>query len=585
MALPGVRLNRLNQQLGRQPSSNANRMIYLGCSTSGTVNGLTFYGNSTALQAALDAGELVEEAAYTLSVAGGPVGVMTLPPTTRGGLSSVTKVGTGAGTLAVSGAPHKQISIACTTGGTLGTAKFTFQLDSGVASQPVTSAAGWSSSGYLVPGTYCTVVFTAGAYATDDTYAISTLGAVTHPSGTGPAVPTFAASPIDWYRPVVVITKAGALGTAQFTYSLDGNDENTSGAIVTTGGGTYALPGTGIVLTFTGSQTVDDRFSFTSAGPAANNSDLQAALSALQTTYLSAGESMVTVLGNLADASAWVTQCSTLATSGSALFQQGVFVRFFNGAPQLGTITGDGSGGVTVNATSSDAALQAARLSVNTAYVAACAGDEDVTSALSGLSFRRNNSWSSSARAAAVSASQSIGAVADGAVTGVTELYRDETVTPGLDAVGFITMRTYPGDVSSGTGLTGYYITNGHTMDSVVSDYYPLTNARVIDAACRIAKAAALPFVNSKIPTTTRDGNVGVITERKAQQIENIVEAKLLTGLVNVQPQEAVAVSVQIDRTHNILADSTLIMTVGVQPFGYAEEIYINIGLVPQATA
>lgn len=582
MALPGVRLNLLNGQLGRQAAGNGNNIIYVGCSTSGTVNSLTYYGNTTAMRSALDAGELVEQGAYELAVAGGPVGLMTLNPSVQGGLSSVTHTGAGTGTLAVSAAPHKQILITCTTGGTLGTAKFTFTLGTGSASQPVTSAAGWSSTGYRVLGTYCTVVFTAGTYATDDTYLISTLGVVTHPTGTGPAVPTFSASPIDWYRPTITITTSGALATAQFTYSLDGTASNASGAIVTTAGGTYALPNTGIVLTFSGAQTVDDTFAFTSAGPTYSNSELQDGLTALETTYLSSGESMVGVVGNLASTAAWVTQCGTLATAGAALFNLGVFVRFFNGIPQVGTITGN-SGSVTVNSASTDSAIQTARLSVSTPYVAACAGDEDLTSAISGLSFRRNNAWSSSVRAAAVDPAENIGAVADGAVPGVTYLYRDETVTPGLDAVGFITMRTFPGDVSSGTGLTGYYITNGHTMDSVVSDYYPLTNARVVDAACRIAKAAALPFVNAKIPTTTRNGQAGVITERKAQQIEGIVEAKLLTGLVNVQPQQAVGVSVQIDRTHNILADSTLYMTVGVQPFGYAEQIFVSIGLVPQA--
>jgi hypothetical protein len=173
--------------------------------------------------------------------------------------------------------------------------------------------------------------------------------------------------------------------------------------------------------------------------------------------------------------------------------------------------------------------------------------------------------------------------VADGAVAGVTYLYRNETITPALDAVGFITMRSWPGSVSSGTGRAGFYITNGHTMDTVVSDYYPLTNARVIDLGCGIAYAAALEFVNSKIPTTTRNGSVGVITERKAQQIENVVEGKLLDALVNTQPQEAVAVNVTVSRTNNVLSTKQLILTVGIQPYAYAEMVYANIGLVANA--
>lgn len=584
MALPGVSLNLLNNQLGRQPASNAHVIVLVGCSTYGDELGLTFFSDSAGLQSDQGAGEVVEAAAYNLSISGGPVGVMTLPPTNAGGLSSVSHVGTGSGTLTVSAAPHLAISIACTTGGTLGTAEFTFAVGSLPVSAPVVSEVGWASTGYRVPGTYTTLVFTTGTYVTADTYAVSVLGAVTHPTGTGPAVPTQSSSPVDWYTPNIIITTGGALGTAQFTYSLDGTTANTSAPVLTSGAGTYALPNTGIVLTFSGTLTADDEYSFSSAGPSASNSDLTDAMTELETTYLSSDYSMTCVIGNLADASAWVTQCSTLETAAEALFSSGVYVRMINGAPTPGTITASG-GATVVNTSSTDAALITARQSVSAPRVAACAGDELLTSALSGLSQRRNASWGVSGRASKVEASQNIGAVADGAVTGVTYLYRNEAVTPALDAVGFITMRSFPGSVSSGTGLPGFYITNGHTMDTVTSDYYPLTNARVIDLACRIAKAAALPFVNSKIPTTTRNGNVGVITEKKAQQIEAIVEGKLNTGLVSVQPAEAVAVSCTVNRVHNILADSALYMTVGVQPFGYAEQIFIDIGLVPDAGA
>ncbi len=584
MALPGVRLNVLNGQLGFVPDSTAQSLIYLGCSPLGAENVLGFYGSQAGLTTALDAGELAEAAAYELSVSGGPVGVMTLPPSVRGGLSAVTHEGTGAMTLAVSAAPHKAITITCTTAGALGTAAFTFQVGSGAVSSPVTSAAGWSSTGYRVPGTYTLLVFTAGSYVTvgtADTYLVSVLGVVTHPTGAGPAVPTQTSSPIDWYAPVITVTTAGALATSQFTYSLDGTEANTSGAILTTAGGTYALPNTGIVLTFTGTAVADDTYSFSAAGPTYSNAELVTALTALQTTYLSSSYSLACIIGNLASGAAWVTQCASLESSALTLFGSGLYIRFINGAPTTGTITGN-AGSVTVNSASTDSALLTSRLSVSAPHVAACAGDETLVSPLSGLSYRRNASWAASARAASVEASQNIGAVEDGAVSGVTYLYRDETVTPALDAVGFITMRSFPGSVSSGTGLTGYYITNGHTMDTVVSDYYPLTNARVIDLACTIARAAGLPFVNTKIPTTTRSGNVGVITERKAQQIENVVEGKLLNGLVNTEPQEAVNASVQVDRENNVLATAQVNMTVGVQPYAYAETVYINIGLVAQ---
>lgn len=586
MALPGVKIALLNGQLGIVPPSTANSLVYFGCSTNGAVNTLAFYGSTTALVAALGAGELLEAAAYELAVSGGPVGVMTLNPTTEGGFSAVAHSGTGTGTLSVSGAPPASIAIACTTSGTIGTAAFTFQVGSGPVSAPVVSQAAWTSTGYRVPGTYCTLVFTAGTYtstATQDTYLVSTLGAVTHPTGSGPAVPTQTSSPIDYYTPVITVTTGGALGTAQFTYSLDGTASNASGNILTSGGGTYAIPGSGIVLDFSGTLVAGDVYSFSTAGPGATNTDLTNAMTAMESTYLSAPYSMGCVLGNIASASAWGTQTATLETAGETLFGKNVFARFFNCVPTLGTVTPTGSGGVTIDTADTDSVLITERNSVAAPRVVGCAGDVLLTSALTGLSQRRNCAWAASARAASVAASENIGAVADGALTGVTYIYRDEAVTPGLDAVGYTTVRTYAGSVSSGTGLTGYYMTDGHTLDSVTSDYYALTNARVVDLACSVTVAAALPYVNAKIPTTTRNGQSGVITERKAQQIEADIDGKLNTRLVSVQPQEAVAASCSVDRQHDILADSTMDLTVGVQPFSYSKFIYVQIGLVPQA--
>jgi hypothetical protein len=144
-------------------------------------------------------------------------------------------------------------------------------------------------------------------------------------------------------------------------------------------------------------------------------------------------------------------------------------------------------------------------------------------------------------------------------------------------------MRSFPGNVSSGTGLAGYYLTDGHTMDTVVSDYYPLTNARVIDLGCTVAVASTLPLVNSKIPTKNKPGYPGCITELRARQIDAAVSADLQTALVNAQPQNAVAASATCNRFNNVLSTSQLIIAVGIQPYGYAKYIYVPIGLVTAA--
>ncbi len=574
MSLPGVSLTVANGGLSLQAPSAERGIIYVGVSTDGTANTLTFVGDSTAIADTIGLGELAESAAYDIANAGGPVGVLPVPVTIPGGKSAVAHVGPGAMTCSISFAPHVAISIACTTtGGTLGTAVFTFTVD-GTAQSPVTSAASWGTTGYLVPGTYCTVIFTTGTYVTADVYTISTLGVIAHAAGTGPAVPTISCSPIDVYTPLLTVTLGGALATSQFTYSLDGTSANTSSPIVTTSGGTYAIPSTGIVLTFSGSATAGDTYSFTVVGPGFSNADLVTALTTLTTTYLSSPYSMVCVTGNLSSTANWATQTASLQTIVNTLFNKGVYVEFFNGCPTIGTLTAS-AGSVVVDSASTDAAILTQRLTTSSRGTAATAGDMLLVSPLTGLAQRRNGSWAAATRAASVEASQSIGAVQDGPLPGVVSIYRDEFSAEALDAVGFITLRTFPGNVAAGTGLPGFYITNGWTLDTVTSDYHPLANKRVIDRGCGVAKASALPLVNSKVPTK----NGGVITERKAQSIEGTITDALLTALVNTQPQNATAVSVSVNRIHNVLSDGQLLITILIRPFAYAQFIVVSIGL------
>lgn len=587
MGLPGVIINIQNGNLNLQPASAEQTMIYLGCCTGGTPNVLTFYSDAVTLATNNGIGAALEAVAYAIDNAGGPVGLMPLAPDTQGGVSSVTHNGTGSGTVALTLAPHVTIEITCTTLGTLGTAQFTFKLGSAAASQPVTSASSWSSTGYLVPGTYCNIVFTAGSYTTSDVYTITSVGGITHTAGAGPAVPSYTASPLDDYTPVITVTTGGAVGAAQITYALDGGaytapstSPNTSAAIITSS--PYAIPNTGIVLTLGSTFVAGDTYSFSAAGPRPSGTALAAGLTALKTTYVSSSYSMAAILQGNTTGSDWVTQAGTLETAALALNQLGVFMRFFAAVPTTGSISGN-SGSITVDSTDSDSALITDRASVSAPHVPSCAGDGLMVQPISNLLLRRNAIYASAMRAAEVEASRNIGDVSIGALPGWTSLFRNEATTPALDAAGFITLRTYPGNINAGTGLPGFFITDGHTMDVSTSDYYPLANARVIDRASTITLATSLPFVNSKIPTTTRNGQSGVITLSKAGKINEILFDALNNEMVDNSPQDAVAVNAQVNLTHDILSDGNLIIAVNVQPFAYSRTITVNLGLTVAA--
>ncbi len=583
MTIPNVVVNVLDGNLGVQPGSNERVVLIMGPCTLGTANVLGTAGDSTTISSGYGYGQLVEAASYVLEVGGGPVMLMPMAFSNGGGKSAVTHVGTGAMTCTVSIAPHVSITITCTTSGTIGTAAFTFQLGAGAVSAPVVSAAGWTSTGYLVPGTYCTVVFTAGSYVTSsDIYTISTAGVIAHSAGTGPAVPTISASPIDNYNALITVTKAGALATSQFTYSLDNGASLLNGAgvtsssITTAGSGVYVIPNTGIVLTFSGTAVLADTYQFTTCGPSANNTDLANALTALETTYLSqAIYSLALVLGMPASASAFGTEAATLETAAGVLFTAGAYMRFIAEVPTVGSITASASA-VVVDSADTDSTLVAAMASISAPHVVGGAGDCLLVSQLTGLSLRRSAAWVAAARAGDVEASEDIGATELGGVTGVTGLYRDEASTPALDAVGYTTLRKW-------NGLPGFYFTGGHTCTVTTSDYFALTNARVIDRGCGISRLNALPLVLSKIPTTTRGASVGVITNKKAQQIEGKLNAALNAGMVATSPADAVAASTTVNRTHNILADGNLIIAIAIQPFAYVRTITLNIGLAVSA--
>jgi hypothetical protein len=580
MGLPGITQNVLDGNLGLQPGSNSQLTLWMGCCTAGVVNTLATYGDIQTMTNALGAGELLEAAGYAMKAGTPPIMVMPLNPGTRGGVGSVTHVGPGAMTVTVTIAPHLAITITCTTGGTLGTAAFTFQLGSASASAPVQSAAGWSSTGYLVPGTYCTVVFQAGTYISGgsaDTYTISTAGVIAHPTGAGPAVPTITASPIDFYNVKIRVEVGGAIATSQITYDLDGviNATYTPSANITTAA-TYVIPGTGLVLALSGNATAGDTYAFQCAGPQPAAGDVTSAYTLLQTTLLpSMTASQIVLVQTPGSASAWATAVSSAETCRTALFALGVNVDFYVGGPSVGTVLPN-SGSITVDSADTDSTVITQRAGMS-ARVSACAGDWQMTSPVTGLQFRRNANWAAGARGSKVSPSQDIGAYADGGVASAIGLFRDENPTQGFYAAGITCLRTYtPGGA--------IYITRGLTAMANTSDYYPLANSRVMSKACGVARLAGLQYINSKVPTTTRNSQPGVIQEAKAQEIETKITQALQAALVDSSPRDAVNASATVTRTNNVFATGQLIITVSIQPYAYAPYIVENIGLQVSAS-
>lgn len=374
-----------------------------------------------------------------------------------------------------------------------------------------------------------------------------TVGSVTK-TGTGTGNMTAAGSPLDAYDVRVEITRDGtnlAANTAAFRYTLDGGD-NWSPEIALPVSGTYAIPGTGLTLTFTNgasgtSFAKGDLYAFTCTAPAYTLSDLNTSLDALLGDPREWG--WVHVVG---------AATPTIAAGVATRMQQAETTYRFAFA-------------LLEAADDTDANLLSTWASFADKRVAVAGGYCELASPLTGRVQKRSVAWLASGRLAAIPVHEHLGRVLTGPVAGVVSLYRDEFKSPGLDEQFFTTMRTI-------IGRTGFHFTRGRIKAPEGSDFQYIENRRVMDRACRIARNAALRYLNDSV----RVDAAGNIYEPDARAIEAFVEGQLIAGLI--APGHASAVQVSLKRDSNVLSTRSTTLTVRVRPLGYLEYLEVDIG-------
>jgi Protein of unknown function (DUF2586) len=557
MALPDVTITIQDGALGQVPASVANAQAKVGICSAGIVGTVYSFSDIGVAQQTLGQGPLVDAIAHTLSVAGGPVYAIPANPSAVGVASAVTHTGPGSGTVTAATAalsPAQTVALKIVTGGTNGT--MTFQVSLGGGAYGAVTASVGGTFAYLVPGTLTTVTFAAATtWQTTDVYTVDTLGGITL-TGAGPAASnvTQVSSPLDAYSVIVTITTAGALGTAVFTYSVDGGN-SVSGQIATpTGAGKYAIANTGVVMTFAGTFTAGDTYSWTTTAAGFSTSDLTTSLTALRANVAEWG--FVHVVATWANAAGAAAASAIVDTQMSTAETQ---FRYVFGAVECPT-------------TESDSTVATAFASFASARVMVCAGDVGAVSPINGRILRRNCAWIVTAHLAGIQAGEDAAFVGSrNPIKNVASLYRDEAKTPFLDAQRFTTMRTFP-------GRAGYYITNGNMMAAGGSDFNLVQRRRVMDVACRITRQAELPYLNGSVRINPTNGT---IDERDAQAFEAKVNSQLKSGVVATG--DASSSSVVVNRSANILSTSTLPVTVRITPLGYMKFISNNIGFTNPA--
>jgi hypothetical protein len=386
------------------------------------------------------------------------------------------------------------------------------------------------------------------------------------------------ANPIDTFGVQIKITTSGtaAGGGAFYSVSFDGG--NTFGASTPLGTGNTFNLGYGLTMTAldyggvgaTAGFVVGDVYSFGTFAPQFTTTDVQNVLNYIQGNAAQWGWLVVIgKCGGVTSATSGMAMTSLFSTLDTTMNTWLPVAPAMSGSnPRFGCYAFMEAPPDSTQSSIDAALITAAATLSPTGHVTIGAGDCAVTSPITGFQQHRTAAWIASARCCEAPIGDDLGNVQDGPVVGVTQLYRDENVTPGLDAAGYCTLRTI-------SGISGYFITNGNIFAPSGSNLYLAQYRRVIDQAAYLAYQALVQYLNASVRVIPG----GFIDPRDAAAIQNNCYAKIMQGLTG----QVSGVTVVVAQNHNILADSTLPVSVSVLPLGYSKYIQVTLGFTSAA--
>lgn len=376
-------------------------------------------------------------------------------------------------------------------------------------------------------------------------------GAVTA-TKTGTGTVAVAGAALDAYDVEIEITAdsgtALAGNTGLFRFTLDGG-RTWSEEYAIPASGTFELPNTGLTLTFAipsgAGFLAGDAFTFESTGPSCTLTEVGAAIDAVKAANLPF--EFIHVVGAPATASA-AAMFAALDTKAQGFITS----RLYEGAFLVMEMPED-----------TDANIKAA-ITTTSDCVAVSAGYLYLTSPLDMRQVKRPVAWAACARLGAIEPGTDAARVKDGPLTGVTGLSRDESKTPGLDAAGFITARTFQ-------NKAGYYLTNFRMKSAPSSDFRYAQHRRCMNIAAAENYAQLVEELSDDVLV---DKATGTIDEGAAKAIENKAQNRIAGRLgANVT-----SVVVTVDRTTNLLSTEEISTAVDIVPKGYLKSIKTRVG-------
>lgn len=366
-------------------------------------------------------------------------------------------------------------------------------------------------------------------------------------TGGGP-LPTLSGSATRRIDVILEILAGGTVGTATFRFSLD-NGLTWSAARDTAA--SYALPGTGVTVTFTaGTYVAAERYTFTSRPAFYNATDI----SALQTAILATGRRFTFLhLAGTGAASDMVTLFAAVASMMTALENQFQYKRAIMSA-DADTDTDDAT----------ILTAWSAAISTRIAIMHSWAWLPSEIALEGGAFWKAPTAHVTAARQAGYLLSTDQ-ARTDDPVTdiptgedGAPLMGHDEfTNEAGYDDAQIGTLRTWP-------DRPGVFVSNLRLKSGPSSDFQYFQDGIIMDRACEIILSGLIDQVGRNIRTNPdnvpNDGDTGTIFEPDAQDIEGYINNKLAADLLRPQnadgyPGHVTALAYQIDRSYDAAAN------------------------------
>jgi hypothetical protein len=174
--LPGVTINVQDGNLGVLPALGEGVHVKIGVASQGPVNEVVAVSDTKRAKEIFKSGPLLEAIGVAIAQGAGAIYAVRVNASVAGTVSSVTKAGSGTGTLTVTGNPLDayEVVVRITRAGGLGAAAFVYSLDGGDTYSPEIAVP--SGGTYVLPGTGLTLAFAPGSgqFQAGDEYRFTT---------------------------------------------------------------------------------------------------------------------------------------------------------------------------------------------------------------------------------------------------------------------------------------------------------------------------------------------------------------------------------------------------------------------------